>query len=98
MYVQVNLKLLLNITRLCTFIVPDLWTAPEILRMRGSDSSVFEQGSPTADVYSFGIILQEIVIRDGPFALQLLDVDTQGEGCCIIKQESECWSVCQHHA
>ncbi|KAL5010593.1 hypothetical protein ScPMuIL_012898 [Solemya velum] len=40
-----------------------LWTAPEILR----SPEDFPRGSQKGDVYSFAIILQEIVLRTGPF-------------------------------
>lgn len=39
------------------------WTAPEHLRTR----SPLRSGSPKGDVYSFAIILQEIITRCGPF-------------------------------
>ena len=38
-----------------------LWTAPEFLR------STDEKGSQKGDVYSFAIILQEIILRTGPY-------------------------------
>ncbi|OQV25922.1 Atrial natriuretic peptide receptor 1 [Hypsibius exemplaris] len=41
-----------------------LWTAPELLRNRSSPS-----GTQKGDVYSFAIIAQEIVYRNGPFYL-----------------------------
>lgn len=40
-----------------------LWTAPEHLRSRRPDL----YGSQKGDVYSFSIVLQEIITRSGPF-------------------------------
>ncbi|XP_015240974.1 PREDICTED: retinal guanylyl cyclase 2-like [Cyprinodon variegatus] len=42
-----------------------LWTAPEILRT----STPGLHGTPAADVYSFAIIMQEVVIRGPPFCM-----------------------------
>ena len=50
-----------------------LWTAPELLRM-GSVAPV--GGSKEGDVYSYGIVLQEIVLKDVPYAFNSEDCDT----------------------
>ncbi|XP_019119511.2 retinal guanylyl cyclase 2 [Larimichthys crocea] len=43
-----------------------LWTAPEILRISGQ---LTLHGTPLGDVYSFAIIMQEVVIRGPPFCM-----------------------------
>ncbi|KPM02166.1 Guanylate cyclase-like protein 2 [Sarcoptes scabiei] len=45
-----------------------LWKAPETLRNP-------EVIGPESDMYSFGIILHEIIIRQGPFAIKLINDD-----------------------
>ncbi|XP_038050160.1 atrial natriuretic peptide receptor 1-like [Patiria miniata] len=46
-----------------------LWTAPELLRCPPAVSN----GTPEGDIYSLGIILQEIVMRGGPYCTQALE-------------------------
>ncbi|XP_053133430.1 atrial natriuretic peptide receptor 1 isoform X2 [Hemicordylus capensis] len=47
-----------------------LWTAPELLRMESPPS----QGTQKGDVYSFGVILQEIALRNGVFSVEGMDL------------------------
>ncbi|XP_074852015.1 atrial natriuretic peptide receptor 2 isoform X2 [Carettochelys insculpta] len=47
-----------------------LWTAPELLQK----GRLPLQGMQKADVYSFGIILQEIALRNGPFYIEGMDL------------------------
>ena len=42
-----------------------LWTAPELLR----SPALRKTGTQPADVYSFGIIMQEVVVRGEPFCM-----------------------------
>jgi len=44
-----------------------LWTAPEILVQRVKEGDTFVPGTQEGDVYSFAIIVQEILYRQGPF-------------------------------
>ncbi|KAK2495646.1 hypothetical protein MC885_001565 [Smutsia gigantea] len=53
-----------------TLYAKKLWTAPELLRMASPPA----QGSQAGDVYSFGIILQEIALRSGVFHVEGLDL------------------------
>jgi len=44
-----------------------LWTAPEILIEKNKGVDKFITGTQKGDVYSFAIIVQEILYRNGPF-------------------------------
>lgn len=59
----------------CSLFSEKLWTAPELL----SGNPLPTTGMQKADVYSFGIILQEIALRSGPFYLEGLDLSPKGE-------------------
>jgi len=45
-----------------------LWTAPEILR----DESLRRHGTQAGDVYSFAIIMQEVLVRGEPYCMLTL--------------------------
>jgi len=52
---------------LVVLILDMLWTAPEILVERNKADGAFVRGTQKGDVYSFAIIVQEILYRKGPF-------------------------------
>jgi len=59
-----------------------LWRAPELLR----DPSAPPRGTQKGDVYSFGIILYEMIGRAGPWGRIQFSVP----GMCIDWEESNC--------
>lgn len=71
-----------------------LWTAPEILR--GPTPGL--TGSKQGDVYSFSIILQEVLMRGPPFCM--LDQSAQGLShlgaslACVRSEVPKHTSVC----
>ncbi|XP_041093284.1 retinal guanylyl cyclase 2-like [Polyodon spathula] len=48
-----------------------LWTAPELLR----DSNLEQKGSFRGDVFSFSIIMQEVIVRNAPYCM--IDMSTE---------------------
>lgn len=54
-------------------VVELLWTAPEILRT--GQAGLY--GTLPGDVFSFAIIMQEVVVRGPPFCM--LDLSAEGE-------------------
>lgn len=48
-----------------------LWTSPELLR----HPNLRKKGTQAGDVYSFGIILQEVVVRGEPFCMLALTAE-----------------------
>ncbi len=53
----------------------ELWVAPELLRLGDLRP---KNGTPEGDIYSFGIILSEIVTRELPFAKNDFDFKVEG--------------------
>jgi len=66
-------------------IIDRLWTAPELLR----DPNPPSAGTVKGDVYSFGIISQEIELRNGPWYLRDRELEPAGMILCfyLIKFE-----------
>lgn len=48
-----------------------LWTAPELLR----DDALRAKGCQKGDMYSFSIIMQEVITRDVPFGMMNMTAD-----------------------
>ena len=61
-----------------------LWTAPELLR----DPNPPSAGTVKGDVYSFGIILQEIELRNGPWYLRDRELEPAGKELEIVRKYS----------
>lgn len=71
--VSVNLQFLDK--QMHVSVLPELlWTAPEILRVDGQPGLY---GTLPGDVYSFAIVMQEVVIRGPPFCM--LDLTAAGK-------------------
>lgn len=48
-----------------------LWTAPELLR----DPDMCRKGTFKGDIYSFAIILQEVIVRGPPYCMSELSAE-----------------------
>ncbi|XP_022248722.1 retinal guanylyl cyclase 1-like isoform X2 [Limulus polyphemus] len=48
-----------------------LWAAPELLR----DETLLRRGTQTGDVYSFSIVMQEVVVRGQPYCMLQLSAE-----------------------
>ncbi|XP_078662151.1 atrial natriuretic peptide receptor 1-like [Branchiostoma floridae x Branchiostoma belcheri] len=66
------------------FYASKLWTAPELLRMEVHVPG----GTQRGDVYSFGIILQEICVRNGTFYVETEEEDLSPKDI-IVKLKKE---------
>lgn len=53
-----------------------LWTAPELLR----DPVAHARGSQPGDVYSFAIVMQEVIVRGEPYCMLALSPEGMCEG------------------
>ena len=53
-----------------------MWTSPELLRMHPKQWPIY--GTKSGDIYSFGIILYEILHRDVPYGSLLTDLGADG--------------------
>ena len=73
-----NTKLLFPVTfQLLTCLCPQtelLWTAPELLRLPEHP----RYGTQKGDVYSYAIILQEIILKDAAYARELDSTRPEG--------------------
>ncbi|KFQ28183.1 Retinal guanylyl cyclase 2, partial [Mesitornis unicolor] len=62
-------------TQKCPYIQPPpeelLWTAPELLR----DPDMRRKGTFEGDIYSFAIILQEVIVRGPPYSMSELSAE-----------------------
>ncbi|XP_050066957.1 atrial natriuretic peptide receptor 1 isoform X3 [Aphis gossypii] len=63
-----------------------LWTAPELLRIRDPPP----EGTQKGDVYSFAIIIHEIVTRQGPFYLGNVESPSPKEIVDSVKSKEKC--------
>ena len=60
-----------------------LWTAPELLQGTANNPTT-TAGTQKGDVYSFGIIMQEIILRQGPFSVHDVTLDASGRDQLVL--------------
>jgi serine/threonine protein kinase len=67
-----------------------LWTAPEILR----STNALSKKTKSTDVYSFGIILQEILCREEPFFVGTCPFSAKGRSLRTLDVNPfiDCWN------
>lgn len=65
-----------------SFSTAKLCVAPELLRLHNPPPG----GSPKGDIYSFAIICQEILSRNGPFFIENMDLPPQGSSITVKYQ------------
>ncbi len=64
-----------------------LWISPELLRI--PDENRPKYGTQAGDVYSYGIILQELILKGSPFANELEQLPVEGIVCLVLCIYSE---------
>ena len=62
-----------------------LWTAPELLR----DPVLERRGTLAGDVFSLGIIMQEVVCRSAPYAMLELTPEGTAAPCLVLGLETQ---------
>ena len=60
-----------------TYISDLVYTAPELLRLQRVNRPTY--GTKTGDIYAFAIIIQEAILMDKPYALDLQDMSLKGK-------------------
>ena len=66
-----------------------LWTAPELMPFQRAGSVELPTGTQKGDVYSFAIILHEILYRAGPFHCVRDDEPVPAEGMSMYTGEKQ---------
>ena len=66
-----------------------LWKSPELLRAPSSTPN----GTQKGDIYAFGILLFEIILRNGPFGSSPLSPDGKPNLLYVISHTSVTWQL-----